>query len=423
MDMQASFDRGEKVQLNARHGSPRVRSIPKGEWYSISRPPSPMRDSLPRVTRRRCSVSTAVHAVDAVRIAEKTRRPRAYVVKSNDCWRSGRSLTTNDRERLENLPNRYEAHGSNGSARVAGRRSRGPRGGKTACCGSISSAAGIATPGRRCCWAVWLRRLGSRCRADGASSSPAEARARSSRSRRDRVFREERSADSGRALPGLPRAGQAEGRAAARRPRGHDRRRLDRSGRRARKPQGKPAGRRHQLRRYVPDAPQVETPRRGDRHPDRMGQARRSLGGRTRPPTATPAAARPAAKSDQLSKEEFKERAQFWSFQPIRHVTPPTVNAAAVTGRATRSIVHPGDARRARALASARGRPADPDPPPELRPDRAAPDPARGRRVPGRSRARRLRTARRPPAGQPALWRTVGPPLARPGPLRRDRRP
>ena len=36
--------------------------------------------------------------------------------------------------------------------------------------------------------------------------------------------------------------------------------------------------------------------------------------------------------------------------------------------------------------------------------------------------ARCLRTARRPPAGQPALRRALGPPLARPGPLRRDRR-
>jgi hypothetical protein len=40
-----------------------------------------------------------------------------------------------------------------------------------------------------------------------------------------------------------------------------------------------------------------------------------------------PAAAKVAPKSDKLSKEEFKERARYWSFQPIRHVTPPIVDA------------------------------------------------------------------------------------------------
>ncbi len=35
-------------------------------------------------------------------------------------------------------------------------------------------------------------------------------------------------------------------------------------------------------------------------------------------------AARRAPKSDHLSREEFHERARFWSFQPIRPVAPPT---------------------------------------------------------------------------------------------------
>ena len=46
----------------------------------------------------------------------------------------------------------------------------------------------------------------------------------------------------------------------------------------------------------------------------------------------------------------------------------------------------------------ARGRPRHPDPPAQPRPDRAAADARRGRRLPGRRPARRLRAARRPPA-------------------------
>ena len=43
--------------------------------------------------------------------------------------------------------------------------------------------------------------------------------------------------------------------------------------------------------------------------------------------TPKPVAASHALKSDKLSTEEFKERARYWSFQPIRHVAPPDVNA------------------------------------------------------------------------------------------------
>ncbi len=43
----------------------------------------------------------------------------------------------------------------------------------------------------------------------------------------------------------------------------------------------------------------------------------------TRAGKVLPAAAGPAPKSDRLSKEEFKERARYWSFQPIKPVAPP----------------------------------------------------------------------------------------------------
>jgi len=44
----------------------------------------------------------------------------------------------------------------------------------------------------------------------------------------------------------------------------------------------------------------------------------------TRAGTSNPKAAKEAGKSDQVSKEIFQERAKYWSFQPIRRVTPPT---------------------------------------------------------------------------------------------------
>ena len=46
-----------------------------------------------------------------------------------------------------------------------------------------------------------------------------------------------------------------------------------------------------------------------------------------------------STKSDQFSKEEYQKRAQFWSFQPIKSVTPPTSPAALQIGQRTRSIV------------------------------------------------------------------------------------
>jgi len=47
----------------------------------------------------------------------------------------------------------------------------------------------------------------------------------------------------------------------------------------------------------------------------------------TRRATATPGAAKVLGKFDQLSKDQFQERARFWSFQPIARVTPPVANS------------------------------------------------------------------------------------------------
>jgi hypothetical protein len=41
---------------------------------------------------------------------------------------------------------------------------------------------------------------------------------------------------------------------------------------------------------------------------------------------SSPTSAKSAAKSDKLSKEEFDERARYWSFQPIRTVVPPAAH-------------------------------------------------------------------------------------------------
>ena len=69
--------------------------------------------------------------------------------------------------------------------------------------------------------------------------------------------------------------------------------------------------------------------------------------------------------------------------------------------------------------AVARGRPADADPPRDVRPDRPAADARGGRGVRGRRVARRLRAAGRPAARLAALRRALGAALARRGPLRR----
>ena len=107
---------------------------------------------------------------------------------------------------------------------------------------------------------------------------------------------------------------------------------------------------------------------------------------------------------------------------------PPRTRPVAA-GRSRRGLarlaarpLHPRRAGSGRPSTGAAGRPADADPPPDVRPDGPAADARRGRRVPGRRPSRRLRPARRPAAGQPRLRRALGAALARPGPLRRLQR-
>ncbi len=84
--------------------------------------------------------------------------------------------------------------------------------------------------------------------------------------------------------------------------------------------------------------------------------------------------------------------------------------------------VPPGPARGRGPAPVARGRPRDPHPSADLRPDRAPPDARGGRRLPRRSRARCLRAAGRPAAGFAPLRRALGQALARSGAIRRDQR-
>src|SRR5690606_23639048 len=92
--------------------------------------------------------------------------------------------------------------------------------------------------------------------------------------RRSRVLRKTRPADSGYAVPGMSQrqAGRAEGWPAPRYARGESGRRGDGAGGRARQAEGKPARRRGELRRPVPDAAEVEAARRGSGGADPLGR-------------------------------------------------------------------------------------------------------------------------------------------------------
>ena len=188
--------------------------------------------------------------------------------------------------------------------------SRSARGGTAACCGTISSFADIAATCRRFWWSAWLRwpqSLVGRM-VPGFHQRVSRVRPRPIPPRIEFFEKSVRPILAARCQGCHGPAKQKGGlRLDARR--GRDRRRLDRSGRRAGKPQGEPAGRRHQLRRYVPDAAQVETPRRRDRHPDRMGQAWCTVGYRnaSRHGGASHCQALPRNPT-RLSKEEFKAR-------------------------------------------------------------------------------------------------------------------
>ena len=82
--------------------------------------------------------------------------------------------------------------------------------------------------------------------------------------------------------------------------------------------------------------------------------------------------------------------------------------------------LHPGRTQESRTETRAGRRPRHADPPRHLRPHRSAADARRDRRLRRRQIAERLGEGGRPPAGLAALRRTVGPPLARRGPLRRE---
>ena len=97
---------------------------------------------------------------------------------------------------------------------------------------------------------------------------------------------------------------------------------------------------------------------------------------------------------------------------------PPPVKNRALGPLADRRL-HPGPAGSRGDRPVAAGRQAHADPPRHDRPLGHPADGRGGRRVRGRPVARRLRPAGRPPAGLAALWRALGPALARRRPLRR----
>ena len=103
--------------------------------------------------------------------------------------------------------------------------------------------------------------------------------------------------------------------------------------------------------------------------------------------------------------EQGAEWQPHWAFLPPVAAPAPTVKNP--TWPATRSTRSSWPASRPRDCAGPRGRQGAADPPRHLRPDRAAADPRRDRRLPGRS-SRRLRAAGRPPAGVAAFRRAHG---------------
>ena len=141
------------------------------------------------------------------------------------------------------------------------------------------------------------------------------------------------------------------------------------------------------------------------------------------PWSAVPAAAAIIDHAGQGARRERKPKpaANTWSFRPVVRPPVPAVKNRGLVPQPDR-CVPPGPARGGRLAAGARGRSRDLDPAAQVRPDRPAADPRRGRRLRRRSGRRRLRAPGRPAARIAALWREMGPALARPGPLRRDQR-
>jgi hypothetical protein len=123
----------------------------------------------------------------------------------------------------------------------------------------------------------------------------------------------------------MPRPEPAEGRFAARLATGGPGGRLDGTGGRAGEAGGKPAGRRHQLWRLVPDAAEVELPAEEIATLSLWVEQGAPWGIEPR------AGSDPAASSQQVpaaglgTSGEFRRRAGHWCFQPIRRPIPPAV--------------------------------------------------------------------------------------------------
>ena len=110
-----------------------------------------------------------------------------------------------------------------------------------------------------------------------------------------------------------------------------------------------------------------------------------------------------------------------WSFiAPADPMPPQATHDATVVNDIDRFIGAKLDA--ARAHAGAGGRPRDADPPRHVHADGPARDAGRGRSVPRRHRAERLRASRRPPARLAGVRRAPGDRMARRRALRRLRR-
>ena len=123
-----------------------------------------------------------------------------------------------------------------------------------------------------------------------------------------------------------------------------------------------------------------------------------------------------------LAADTFTQRQrEFWSFQRVKTQTPPVV-------KHTKWVRTPIDSFIAAKLEAKGIEPAQPGrqncppPPRHLRSHRPAANARRSRRLPRRQLAASFRKSRRSPARLAAVRRALGPPLARPRPLRRKRR-
>ena len=118
---------------------------------------------------------------------------------------------------------------------------------------------------------------------------------------------------------------------------------------------------------------------------------------------------------------DAKANATHWSFRPIRRPELPKTKAEAWIRKFDRSIC-PRETRIEENYAGPRGRSPHTDPPALARFAGIAANTGRNSCLSRRRSSRRLRIAGRPAAGVAALWRTLGPSLAGPRPLRRQRR-